>query len=199
MQRRALFSHLSRLAAVLAWQQVCAHRAQARGQVPPPAAWHAAGFTDIHPAANPTNSTWTNGVSSDGLVSVGRSNIGGNARAFKIVGGTYTQLNNLSGGFGSWATAASSTGSLIVGTSIDFNGAYQAVSWTGTTATTLDNTASFLLSEATGISSTGTTIVGWGFSGTSFQEEAFYHLAGSINSGELWIQQALRGGAQPQQ
>ncbi len=146
------------------------------------AAMHGAGFTDIHPAANPTNSTWTNGVSSDGLVSVGRSNIGGNARAFKIVGGTYTQLDNLSGGSGSWATAACSNGSLIVGTSIDFNGAYQAVSWTGTTATTLDNTASFLLSEATGISSTGTTIVGWGFSGTSFQEEAFYHLAGSINN-----------------
>ncbi|OGB03917.1 MAG: phosphodiesterase [Burkholderiales bacterium RIFCSPLOWO2_12_FULL_64_99] len=42
MQRRALFSHLSRLAAALAWQQVCAHRAQARGQVPQPDAWHAA-------------------------------------------------------------------------------------------------------------------------------------------------------------
>ena len=72
-------------------------------------ALHAAGFTDIHPAANPSNSTWTNGVSSDGLVSVGRSNIGGGAKAYKIVGGTYTQLNNLSGGSGSWATAASST------------------------------------------------------------------------------------------
>ncbi|MEY3491893.1 MAG: hypothetical protein RL309_1021, partial [Verrucomicrobiota bacterium] len=47
------------------------------------AALHGAGFTDIHPAANPSNSTWTNGVSSDGLVSVGRSNIGGSARAFK--------------------------------------------------------------------------------------------------------------------
>ncbi len=80
------------------------------------AAMHGAGFTDIHPAANPTNSTWTNGVSSDGLVSVGRSNIGGNARAFKIVGGTYTQLDNLSGGSGSWATAACSHGSRIVGT-----------------------------------------------------------------------------------
>ena len=52
------------------------------------AALHGAGFTDIHPAANPSNSTWTNGVSSDGLVSVGRSNIGGGAKAFKIVGGT---------------------------------------------------------------------------------------------------------------
>ena len=123
-------------------------------------ALHGAGFTDIHPAASPSNSTWTNGVSSDGLVSVGRSNIGGSARAFKIVGGTYTQLNNLSGGFGSWATAASSTGSLIVGTSIDFNGAEQAVSWTGTTATQLDSllTPLFLLSSARGVSANGGTI-----------------------------------------
>ena len=41
MQRRALFSHLSRVAAALAWQQVCATRAQARGQAPAPDAWHA--------------------------------------------------------------------------------------------------------------------------------------------------------------
>jgi probable HAF family extracellular repeat protein len=138
--------------------------------------------TDIHPATNLTNSTWTNGVSSDGLVSVGRSTIGGSTRAFKIVGGTYTQLNNLSGGSGSWATAASSTGSLIVGVSVDSSAAPQAVSWSGTTATALDNTASFVFSEATGISSTGATIVGWGFSGTTFREEAFYHRAGSINN-----------------
>jgi probable HAF family extracellular repeat protein len=151
------------------------------------AALHAAGFTDAHPAANPSNSTWTNGVSSDGLVSVGRSNIGGGAKAFKIVGGTYTQLNNLSGGFGSWATAASSNGSLIVGISIDSSGANQAVSWTGTTATAIDNTASFLFSEATGISSTGATIVGFGFNGTTFKEEAFYHRAGSINNLSLLI------------
>lgn len=41
MQRRALFSHLSRVAAALAWQQVCATRAQAGGQAPAPDAWHA--------------------------------------------------------------------------------------------------------------------------------------------------------------
>ena len=46
------------------------------------AALQAAGFTDVHPATNLTNSTWTNGVSSDGLVSVGRSNIGGGAKAY---------------------------------------------------------------------------------------------------------------------
>ena len=148
------------------------------------AALHGAGFTDIHPAANPSNSTWTNGVSSDGLVSVGRSNIGGGAKAYKIVGGTYTQLNNLSGGFGSWATAASSTGSLIVGTSIDFNGAEQAVSWTGTTATQLDSllTPLFLLSSARGVSANGGTIVGSGLGSTSGLYEAFYFKNATLTS-----------------
>ena len=147
-------------------------------------ALHGAGFTDIHPAASPSNSTWTNGVSSDGLVSVGRSNIGGGAKAYKIIGGTYTQLNNLSGGSGSWATAASSTGSLIVGTSIDFNGDEQAVSWTGTTATQLDSlpTPLFLLSSARGVSANGGTIVGSGFGSTSGLYEAFYFQNATLTS-----------------
>jgi probable HAF family extracellular repeat protein len=145
-------------------------------------ALHGAGFTDIHPAANPSNSTWTNGVSSDGLVSVGRSTIGGSARAFKIIGGSYTQLNNLSGGFGSWATAASSTGSLIVGTSIDFNGADQAVSWAGVTPTLLDSGAILSSSSATGVSANGSVIVGYGFDATtSFVDKAFYHQTGVLN------------------
>jgi len=147
-------------------------------------ALHAAGFTDIHPAASPSNSTWTNGVSSDGLVSVGRSNIGGGAKAYKIVGGTYTQLNNLSGGSGSWATAASSTGSLIVGTSYDSSGAEQAVSWTGTTPTQLDSTLTplFLLSSARGVSANGGTIVGNGFGSTSGVYEAFYFQSATLTS-----------------
>jgi probable HAF family extracellular repeat protein len=146
------------------------------------AALQAAGFTDVHPAANLTNSTWTNGVSSDGLVSVGRSTIGGSARAFKIIGGSYTQLNNLSGGFGSWATAASSTGSLIVGTSIDFNGADQAVSWAGVTPTLLDSGAILSSSSATGVSANGSVIVGYGFDATtSFVDKAFYHQTGVLN------------------
>ena len=147
-------------------------------------ALHGAGFTDIHPAASPSNSTWTNGVSSDGLVSVGRSNIGGGAKAYKIVGGTYTQLNNLSGGSGSWATAASSTGSLIVGTSYDSSGAEQAVSWTGTTATQLDSilTPLFLLSSASGVSANGGTIVGNGFGSTSGVYEAFYFQSATLTS-----------------
>ena len=146
------------------------------------AALHAGGFTDVHPATNLTNSTWTNGVSSDGLVSVGRSTIGGSARAFKIIGGSYTQLNNLSGGFGSWATAASSTGSLIVGTSIDFNGAEQAVSWAGVTPTLLDSGAILSSSSATGVSANGSVIVGYGFDATtSFVDKAFYHQTGVLN------------------
>ena len=147
-------------------------------------ALHGAGFTDIHPAASPSNSTWTNGVSSDGLVSVGRSNIGGGAKAYKIIGGTYTQLNNLSGGSGSWATAASSTGSLIVGTSYDSSGAEQAVSWTGTTPTQLDSTLTplFLLSSARGVSANGGTIVGNGFGSTSGVYEAFYFQSATLTS-----------------
>ena len=146
------------------------------------AALQAADFTDVHPATNLTNSTWTNGVSSDGLVSVGRSTIGGSARAFKIIGGSYTQLNNLSGGFGSWATAASSTGSLIVGTSIDFNGADQAVSWAGVTPTLLDSGAILSSSSATGVSANGSVIVGYGFDATtSFVDKAFYHQTGVLN------------------
>jgi probable HAF family extracellular repeat protein len=146
------------------------------------AALQAAGFTDVHPAANLTNSTWTNGVSSDGLTSVGYSDIGGGAKAFKIVGSTLTTLSPLGGHSNAVALAASANGSLIVGFSIDGSSYNQAVSWSGTTATALDNTASFLFSEATGVSSTGATIVGWGFNATTGIEEAFYHRAGSINN-----------------
>jgi probable HAF family extracellular repeat protein len=139
--------------------------------------------TDVHPVSTyPTNSTWTNGVSSDGLTSVGYSDIGGGAKAFKIVGSTLTTLSPLSGHSNAVALAASANGSLIVGFSIDSSSNNQAVSWSGTTPTALDNTASFLFSEATGVSSSGATIVGWGFSGTNFKEEAFYHRAGSINN-----------------
>ena len=141
-----------------------------------------AALTDVHPSGSPTNNTWIQGLSSDGLTAVGFSDIGGGSKAFKLVGTTLTQLDPLLGHANSIARAASANGSLIVGYSIDGSSYNQAVSWTGTTATALDNTASFLFSEATGISSTGATIVGWGFSGTSFQEEAFYHRAGSINN-----------------
>jgi probable HAF family extracellular repeat protein len=144
--------------------------------------------TDVHPVSTyPTNSTWTNGVSSDGLTPVGYSDIGGGAKAFKIVGSSLTTLSPLSGHSNAVARAASANGSLIVGFSIDGSSNNQAVSWTGTTATALDNTASFLFSEATGISSTGATIVGWGFSLANAYEEAFFHRSGSItNFGSLF-------------
>ncbi len=133
-----------------------------------------ADLTDAHPSAYPTNSTWTNGVSSDGLTSVGYSNIGGGAKAFKLVGSTLTTLSPLSGHANAIALAASANGSLIVGFSIDSNSLNQAVSWSGTTATALDTNNTFALSEATGISANGGTIVGWGFSNTLGLEEAFY-------------------------
>jgi probable HAF family extracellular repeat protein len=152
------------------------------------AALHGAGFTDLHPAANPTNNTRTVGVSSDGLTSVGESNIGGGAKAYKIVGGTLTTLSPLAGQNNAAALAASANGSHVVGFSIDNSLAYaHAVYWTGTTATALDINGDFIFSQATSVSSTGATIVGFGFSGTTFREEAFYHRAGSIiNFGTLF-------------
>lgn len=135
-----------------------------------------ADYTDVHPTGTyPTRNTWTNGVSGDGLTSVGRSDIGGGAKAFKIVGSTYTQLNALGGHNGAVALAASNNASVIVGYSIDVNGFDQAVSWNGITATALDTNALFLFSEATAVSSAGTRIVGWGFDATTtFLDQAFY-------------------------
>ena len=146
-----------------------------------------ADLTDVHPSAYPTNITLPTGVSSDGLTIVGESSIGGGAKAFKLVGTTYTQLNSLPGHSGAIALAASANGSVIVGLSIG-NLAYpHAVFWTGTTATALDINGDFVFSQATGVSSTGATIVGFGFSATNYREEAFYHRSGSIiNFGALF-------------
>ena len=107
---------------------------------------------DIHPVANPTESTWINGVSSNGLTAVGRTEIGpGMMDAFKFVGITYTRLIPFGSHQNSVATAASADGSLVVGFSIDGSGDNQAVSWTGTTASLLDTNGDFLFSEATGV------------------------------------------------
>jgi uncharacterized membrane protein len=72
--------------------------------------------TDVHPSGSPTNNTWIQGLSSDGLTAVGFSDIGGGSKAFKLVGTTLTQLDPLFGHPNSIAHAASTTGSLIVGT-----------------------------------------------------------------------------------
>jgi probable HAF family extracellular repeat protein len=138
---------------------------------------------DIHPVANPTESTWINGVSSNGLTAVGRTEIGpGMMDAFKFVGITYTRLIPFGSHQNSVATAASADGSLVVGFSIDGSGDNQAVSWTGTTASLLDTNGDFLFSEATGVGISGatTTIVGWGFSNSTFLEQAFLHRNNSI-------------------
>ena len=94
---------------------------------------------DVHPAGNTTNDTWINGVSGDGLTSVGRTTIGtGAMNAFKLVGTSYTALNPFTGHANAIATAASADGSLVVGFSIDGSANNQSVSWTGSTATLLD-------------------------------------------------------------
>ena len=140
--------------------------------------------TDVHPSGSPTNNTWIQGLSSDGLTAVGFSDIGGGSKAFKLVGTTLTQLDPLFGHPNSIAHAASATGSLIVGYSVDLSSLNHAVSWngSGTSATNLDTNGDFISSEATGVAISGptTTIVGWGFSSTSFIEQAFYHRNGGI-------------------
>jgi probable HAF family extracellular repeat protein len=147
------------------------------------AAAASAAVTDVHPAGNPTNNTWTNGVSGDGLTSVGFTDIGGGFSAYKLVGSTLTTLSPLAGHSSTYARAASANGSLIVGYSVDSSSYNQAVSWSGSpaVATALDASAAFISSEATGVSADGLTIVGWGFNATSFSDEAFYHQAGSIH------------------
>ncbi|MGI9109254.1 MAG: autotransporter domain-containing protein [Opitutales bacterium] len=147
------------------------------------AAAASAAVTDVHPVANPTDNTWTNAVSSDGLTSVGYTDIGGGFSAYKLVGSTLTTLPPLAGHSSAYARAASANGSLIVGYSVDSSSYNQAVSWTGTpaVATALDATAAFIESEARGVSADGLTIVGWGYNATSFSDEAFYHQAGSIH------------------
>lgn len=131
---------------------------------------------DVHPVGNTADNTWINGVSGNGLTSVGRTTIGtGAMNAFKLVGTSYTALNPSTGHQNAVATAASADGSLVVGFSIDGSSNNQAVSWTGSNATLLDTGNTFFLSEATGISADGLTIIGWGLGSSSFLEEAFFY------------------------
>ncbi len=143
------------------------------------AALNGADLTDAHTGASVvTSRTYTQGVSADGTTSVGYAY---GSTAYKIVGTTYTALANLSGGYAR-AFAADSTGNRIVGLAYDGT-VEQAVLWIGASAPALlDGTASFGSSAATGISANGTTIVGYGFNTTSLQDDAFYHVGGSLTS-----------------
>jgi probable HAF family extracellular repeat protein len=141
---------------------------------------------DVHPAGNTTNDTWINGVSGDGLTSVGRTtiNIGpGFMNAFKLVGGNYIALNPSTGHQNAIATAVSDDGSLVVGFSIDSSANNQAVYWSGVNATLLDpSNTQFQLSEATAVSANGGTIVGWGLNASTFVEESFYYRSGNLTN-----------------
>jgi probable HAF family extracellular repeat protein len=156
-------------------------------------ALHGAGFTDAHTAANVVASrTYTQGVSSDGTTSVGYA-FGGTA--YKIVGTTYTALSNLSGGSSSFAYAASSNGSLIVGQATDSSGLQRAVYWDNTgihqLTTLVYSTPGNESATATAVSAAGTTIVGYSNDGAfwsgpnpaGFSEDAgFYYRAGVFTS-----------------
>jgi probable HAF family extracellular repeat protein len=138
---------------------------------------------DVHPAGNTTNDTWINGVSGDGLTSVGRTTIGtGLMNAFKLVGTNYIALNPSTGHQNAIATAVSADGSLVVGFSIDGSANNQSVSWTGSTATLLDALSAFYSSEATAVSANGGTIVGWGLNSSTFVEESFYYRSGNLTN-----------------
>lgn len=129
-----------------------------------------AALTDVHPSGNTANDTWINGVSGDGLTSVGLTTIG--TGAFKLVGNTYTALNPLAGGANAHAKAASADGTLVVGFSLDVDAYNQAVSWTGVNATRLVDDPEFRFSEATAVSADGGTIVGWAI---KTLEQAFFY------------------------
>ena len=145
---------------------------------------------DVHPVGNTTNDSWINGVSGDGLTSVGRTsvNIGpGFMNAFKLVGSTYTLLDALAGDANAVATAASADGTRVVGFSIDNSSNTRAVYWNGTAPTLLDYLPYFLFSEATGINANGTIIIGWGFgyNGSSREEFAFWEGGSTFLYGNL--------------
>jgi probable HAF family extracellular repeat protein len=132
---------------------------------------------DVHPAGNTTNDTWINGVSGDGLTSVGRTTIGtGAMNAFKLVGTNYTALNPLAGDANAIATAASADGTRVVGFSIDNSSNTRAVYWTGSTPTLLDPFTVFLFSEAAGTNADGSIVIGFGFgyNGSSREEFVFW-------------------------
>ena len=132
---------------------------------------------DVHPSGDTTNDTWINGVSGDGLTSVGRTTIGtGLTNAFKLVGSNYTALNPLAGDANAVATAASADGTRVVGFSIDNSSNTRAVYWTGSTPTLLDPFTNFLFSEAAGTNADGSIIIGFGFgyNGSSREEFVFW-------------------------
>jgi len=110
-----------------------------------------------------TNS-YASGVSADGSVIVGESDITGDStyHAFKYVGTTMTDLGTLGGSI-SRASGVSADGSVIVGYSrITGNSAYHAFKYVGTTMSdlgTLGGTDSY----AFGVSGDGSVIVGYSF------------------------------------
>ena len=144
------------------------------------AALHGADLTDAHSAANVvTSRTYTQGVSSDGTTSVGFTNT---TQAYKIVGTTYSALDNLSllSGAASWATASDATGMTIVGGATDNGGQTRAVYWTGLTPALVDSAALLDYSYATGISASGGVIVGFGYDNGLLATTAFYRQGGTF-------------------
>lgn len=141
-----------------------------------------ADLTDVHPSGNPTPNTESLGVSGDGLTSFGITYGAGVPRAFKLVGTSLTQLDNLPFGNYSFALAASANGLKIVGYADNNLGVERAVLWNGIAATMIENGGSFASSQATSISSDGLVIAGYGVNGVNGLEEAFHYSGGFLTN-----------------
>ncbi len=138
---------------------------------------------EVHPAGDASDDNWINGVSSDGMTSVGHTTIGtAIIKAFKHIASTYFTLDPYLGHANAVARAANADGSVVVGFSIDNSANNQAAYWTDATATLVDTSNDFFLSEATDVSANGLIIVGWGFDNADFIEDAFYHKSGAITN-----------------
>lgn len=142
----------------------------------------AATFDDVHPAANPNDSTYLAGVSADGTVAVGYLDIG-NGEAIRIVGGVTTPLGLLAGGSFSLARAASADGSVIVGNADSTITMGTAFRWTSAGLTDLGSfDGPGGQSDALAISPDGTIVAGWSYDSARLHLVAFKHVGGVMSS-----------------
>ena len=121
------------------------------------------------------------GVSADGSVIVGDSNITGNSasHAFKYVGSTMTDLGTLGGSYSS-ATGVSADGSVIVGWSYTTgNTAIRPFKYVGSTMTDL-GTLGGTNSSANGVSADGSVIVGYSTITGNSAYHAFKYLGSTM-------------------
>jgi probable HAF family extracellular repeat protein len=121
------------------------------------------------------------GVSSDGLVVVGRSDSGAAEHAFRWNGGAMTNLGLLPGMTNAVSNAVNADGSVVVGDSYILGAvAGEAFRWTGSVMTPLGFLAGTTQSVANGVSGDGSVVVGESFTpAPPYPEFAFIWTQGS--------------------